>query len=134
MIEPDPGYCAACGGFHLLTPVPEWGGSACAQCTATRRHDPPEPGRHHVCNTGDRHKPGRPEYRRCTCGQWFWAGNGYWYRVSRPPSRWLREHGVDPGEFWGVDEELRGVTWFEEVARGRPPLLLFLRWLFSGRS
>jgi len=131
--EGDPGYCVACGDWHMLTLVPEWGGAACAQCVFTRRLDPPEPGERHVCNTGDRLKPGHPEYRRCSCGQWFHSGGGYWYRVSRPPVRWLRGHGVDPGEFWGLDEEPQGATWFEEAGRGRPSLRLFLRWLLGGR-
>ena len=61
----------------------------------------------HVCNTGDRLKPGHPEYRQCSCGQWFHSGGGYWYRVRRPPVRWLRKHGMDAREFWsyGGDDD-----------------------------
>lgn len=131
MSDGEPGYCVACGTFHLLTPVPEWGGGACRWCIATRRLDPPEPGGRHVCNTGDRLKPGHPVYRRCGCGQWFHSGGGYWYRVDRPPVRWLREHGMDPGEFWNLDGD--GAAWFEEAGPGWPRLRVFLSWLFHGK-
>lgn len=131
----EPGYCIACRDWHMLTPVPEWGGGACQQCQATRRLDPPEPGSYHVCNTSDRLKPGHPDYRRCTCGQWFHSTGGYWYRVPHPPARWLREHGMSPGDFWNLDDEpQRRVRWFEELGPGRPSLITLLRWLFSGRS
>ena len=132
MSDGEPGYRAGCGTFHLLTPVPEWGGGACRWCIATRRLDPPEPGGRHVCNTGDRLKPGHPVYRRCGCGQWFHSGGGYWYRVDRPPVRWLREHGADPGEFWSLEDE-DGAAWFEEAGPGRPRLRVFLSWLFHGK-
>ena len=129
MPEPDePGYCIACGGYHLLTPVPDWGGSACAHCTATRRLDPPEPGPRHTCNTSDRRKPGHPEYRRCTCGQWFHSGGGYWYRVQRPPIRWLREHGLNPGDYWTAGDDA-GPRLFSEFSARRPTLRTLLRWL-----
>lgn len=130
--EPDltePGYCVACGDFRLLTPVPDWGGGACGQCLATRRLDPPEPGDRHACNTGTRLKPGHPEYRQCSCGQWLHSGGGYWYRVDRPPRRWLREHGMDPGEFWDLGDD-DGPRLFEDFAVRRPTLLMLLRWLF----
>jgi len=128
--EGEPGYCIACGGYHLLTEVPEWGGNACNQCITTRRLDPPEPGPRHTCNTSTRHKPGQPQYRQCTCGQWLWAGSGYWYRVNRPPARWLREHGLDPGEFWGPDDADPGPRLFEDFRVRRPTLLMLLRYLF----
>ena len=125
----EPGYCIACRGFRLLTPVPEWGGHACAHCISTHRLDPPEPGPRHVCNTRDRRKPGHPENRQCTCGQWFWSGGGYWYRVPHPPIRWLREHGMNPEEFWDLQDD-PGPRLFEDFAHRRPTLLMLLRWLF----
>ena len=128
MTEGDPGYCTACGGFRLLTPVPEWGGNACQQCITTRRLDPPEPGPRHACNTSDRHKPGHPEYRQCSCGQWFWAGSGYWYRIPRPPARWLREHSLNPEESWATGDD-PGPRLFEDFSVRRPGLLMILRWL-----
>ena len=127
--EGEPGYCIACGGYHLLTEVPEWGGNACNQCITTRRLDPPEPGPRHTCNTSTRHKPGQPQYRQCTCGQWLWAGSGYWYRVPRPPIRWLREHGLNPQEFWGLDDNT-GPRLFDDFHTRRPTLLMLLRYLF----
>ena len=127
--EGEPGYCIACRGFHLLTSVPAWGGPACSTCIATRRLDPPEPGPRHACNTSDRHKPGHPEYRRCSCGQWYHSGGGYWYRVKHPPVRWLREHGIDPEDFWGIDDN-PGPRLFEDFTARRPALLMLLRWLF----
>jgi hypothetical protein len=130
--EGEPGYCVSCGDFHMLTPVPEWSGSACGQCVATRRLDPPEEGPRHVCNLSGHRGPGRPEYRQCSCGQWLWSRGTFWYRVDHPPVRWLREHGVDPGDFWTLDDE-HGSAWFGEAGPGRPSLRWFLRWLFSGR-
>lgn len=130
--EGEPGYCIACHDYHLLTPVPEWGGGACGNCIATRRLDPPEQGPSHICNTSDRHKPGHPEYRQCTCGQWYHSGGGYWYRVPRPPARWLHEHGVDPGEFWDLQDDDTGPRFFEDFTARRPTLLMILRWLFRG--
>ena len=132
--EGEPGYCIACRDWHMLTPVPEWGGWACQQCKATRRLDPPEEGPRHVCNTSSRHKPGQPEYRRCACGQWFWAGSGYWYRVRAPHITWLREHGMDPAEFWTMDGARP-----PGPGRDRVPLRAylswsFLRWLITGSS
>jgi len=128
----EPGYCCACREFRLLSPVPEWGGSACGHCIATRRLDPPEPGPRHVCNTGDRRRPGHPEYRQCSCGQWLRSGGGYWYRVTRPPARWLHEHGLDPGEFWGLEDDDTGPRFSGDFAGRRPTLLMLLRWLFRG--
>ena len=89
-----------------------------------------EPGPRHTCNTSDRHKPGHPEYRQCTCGQWFWSGGGYWYRVPHPPVRWLREHGMDPGDFWDMAGDNTGPRLFEDFTARRPTLLMLLRWLF----
>ena len=127
--ESAPGYCIACGGYHLLTPVPEWGGNACNTCIATRRLDPPEQGPRHTCNTSSRHQPGHPEYRRCSCGQWFHSGGGYWYPIQHPPARWLREHGLNPDEFWIAGND-PGPRLFEDFAVRRPSLLMLLRWLF----
>ena len=128
--EGEPGYCIACGNYRLTTPIPEWGGHACNHCKATRRLDPPEPGPRHVCNTSDRHKPGHPEYRQCTCGQWYHSTGGYWYQVPRPPARWLHEHGLDPRQFWGIDDQPEPqVRWFTELGPGRPRLLAILRYL-----
>ncbi len=129
--EREPGYCIACGRFLLLSPVPGLRGGVCGDACRNRL-EPPEPASRHVCNTGDRHKPGHPEYRQCTCGQWYHSGGGYWYRVRRPPARWLREHGVDPGEFWGYGEE-------EDSSLGaffaRPHRWRFLLWrLTRGRE
>ena len=95
----------------------------------TRRLDPPEQGPRHTCNTSDRHKPRHPEYRRCSCGQWFHSGGGYWYQVPHPPARWLHEHGLDPGEFWTAGNDPRPPL-FSEFGVRRPTLLMFLRWLF----
>ena len=127
--EGEPGYCIACHQYHLTTPVPEWGGNACRTCLATRRLDPPEPGPRHTCNTSDRHKPGHPEYRQCTCGQWYHSGGGYWYRVPSPPIRWLHEHGVDPGDFWDMTDDNPRPRLFEDFTARRPTLLMILRWL-----
>ena len=124
--EGDPGYCIACGGYHLTTPVPEWAGNACATCITTRRLDPPEPGPRHTCNTSSRRKPGHPEYRQCTCGQWHHSRGGYWYPIPRPPIRWLREHGLNPEEFWYPQDGKPPL--FSEFGR-RPTLLTLLRWL-----
>jgi hypothetical protein len=126
--EPEPGYCIACHAYHLLTPVPDWGGSACNSCIATRRLDPPEPGPRHVCNTSSRPARGHPRYRRCTCGQWLYSGGGYWYPVPHPPTRWLHEHGMDPGDLWDLKED-PGPRLFEDFGR-RPTLLTLLRSLF----
>ncbi len=81
----------------------EWRRSSLPEESADDDGDVPR----HVCNTSSRLKPGHPEYRQCACGQWFHSGGGYWYRVQRPPARWLRKHGMDAGEFWsyGEDEE-----------------------------
>ena len=106
-----PGYCIVCGDFHLITPIPgHYGGGVCGAPSCQERLQPYEPGPRHVCNTSDRLKPGHPEYRQCSCGQWFHSGGGYWYRVERPPARWLQEHGLggDAAEdFWdyGTDDE-----------------------------
>ena len=124
----EPGYCDRCGSFRLVTPVPGSRGGACHDCVTQLEPDP-EPCRH-VCNTGDRLKPGHPEYRQCSCGQWYRSGGGYWYRVSRPPQRWLREHGMDPGEFWATEDDGPGPRLFGDFAFRRPGLLMFLRWLF----
>lgn len=98
---PEPGYCAACGRFALL----DREGACVNSPSCQQRLQPPEPyGGPHVCNTGDRLKPGHPEYRQCSCGQWFHSSGGYWYRVQRPPVRWLREHGLDPAGFWDYGE------------------------------
>ena len=140
MTEEEPGYCMGCRGFHLLlTPVPEWGGSACRWCVATRRLDPPEPGPRHICNTSSHRAAGQPAYRRCSCSQWLWSRGTFWYRVDRPPVRWLREHGMDPGEFWGLADEPQGASWLKGFGSDRPPLRVLLswsfwRWLFSGGS
>lgn len=100
----EPGYCLGCGRFLLLAPVPGLLGGVCGDACRNRL-EPPEPGSRHVCNTGSRLKPGHPEYRQCSCGQWLHSGGGYWYRVRHPPARWLREHGADPAEFWGYGGE-----------------------------
>lgn len=123
MTEGEPGYCCACGEYHLLTPTPEWAGNACQQCKTTRRLDPPEPGPRHICNTSDRHKPGHPEYRQCTCGQWYHSGGGYWYQVPHPPLRWLHEHGLtDSAEsFWDPGPTKTGSI-FGEFFTSRHPL------------
>ena len=126
--EGEPGYCIACRAYHLLTPVPEWGGPACNQCITTRRLDPPEPGPRHTCNTSNRPKPGHPEYRQCTCGQWYRSGGGYWYQVPHPPRRWLREHGLDPEEFWTLEDD--GPRLFDNFHTRNPTLLTLLRYLF----
>jgi hypothetical protein len=127
--QTGPGYCAACGRFALLAPD-----GACVNSPGCQqRLQPPEPyDGPHACNTGDRLKPGHPEYRRCSCGQWFHSGGGYWYRVQHPPARWLRENGLDPGEFWTVDDDDPGPRFFEDFAVRRPTLLMLLRWLFRG--
>ena len=128
MPEPDePGYCIACHQYHLTTPAPDWGGNACNHCKTTRRLDPPEPGPRHTCNTSDRHKPGHPEYRQCTCGQWHHSSGGYWYQVNHPPARWLREHRLNPAEYWYPQEDKPPL--FSEFGR-KPTLLTLLRWLF----
>jgi hypothetical protein len=102
----EPGYCIVCGDFHLITPIPGHpGGGVCGAPSCQERLQPPEPGARHVCNTGDRLKPGHAEYRQCSCGQWYHSGGGYWYKVPHPPARWLRSHGVDAGEFWGYGDE-----------------------------
>jgi hypothetical protein len=113
--ERQPGYCVVCGDFHLVTPVPGRSGGVCGNPSCRERLEPYEPGPRHVCNLSDRLKPGHPEYRQCSCGQWLHSAGGYWYRVRRPPVRWLREHGLsDAGEFWADgDDEEPGVSFGE---------------------
>ena len=125
--ETAPGYCAACGRFALLTPE-----GACANSpSCQQRLQPPEPyDGPHVCNTSDRLKPGHPEYRQCTCCQWLHSGGGYWYRVNHPPRRWLREHGLDPAEFWDLADDDPVPRLFDDFTARRPTLLMLLRWLF----
>ena len=130
MLLGDPGYCAGCGDYHLITRLPSDPAPICTWCRETRRLEPPEPGPRHVCNTSSRLKPGHPEYRRCTCGQWLWSGGGYWYRVPHPPARWLREHGLNPEDFWDLQDDNAGPRLFEEFHVRRPTLLMLLRWLF----
>lgn len=43
--------------------------------------------------------------------------------------RRLREHGCDPGEFWGIQDDDRGPRFLEEIPARRPSLLMLLRWL-----
>jgi hypothetical protein len=81
----------------------------------------------HVCNTSDRLKPGHPEYRQCSCGQWFHSGGGYWYRVERPPVRWLRSHGIDAGEFWSYGEDEEPASSFGEFFTSAGRLRYWLR-------
>jgi hypothetical protein len=52
--------------------------------------------------------------------------------VNHPPQRWLREHGLDPGEFWTIEDDDHGPRIFEDFAGRRPGLLMLLRWLFRG--
>ena len=128
--DSEPGYCIICGDFHLITPVPGRRGGVCAAPSCRERLQPYEPGPRHVCNTSDRRKPGHPEYRQCSCGQWYHSGGGYWYRVPHPPARWLREHGMNPEEFWDMDDQDQGTRLFDDFPVRRPTLLMFLRWLF----
>jgi hypothetical protein len=88
---------------------------------------PHQPGDDH-CGVGGRPRPGHPEYRRCTCGRWyFWTGSSW--APGRPAARWLREHGLDPEEFWDMPGD-SGPRLFEDFAVRRPTLLMLLRWLF----
>ena len=130
----EPGYCIACGDFHLLTPVAGRPGGVCGAPSCRERLEPyEEPDAGHVCNTGDRLKPGHPEYRQCRCGQWFHSGGGYWYRVERPPARWLREHGMDAGEFWGYGEDEEQGSPFGAFFTSRHWLRRLLRMLRGNR-
>lgn len=97
----EPGYCIVCGDFHLVMPVPGRPGGVCGSLSCQERLQPYEPGPRHVCNTGYLRRPGHSEYRQCSCGQWLHACEySYWYKVDRPPRKWLQKHGMDPGEFW----------------------------------
>ena len=108
----------------------------CAAPSCRERLEPYEPGPRHVCNTGDRLKPGHPEYRRCGCGQWFHSAGGYWYRVQHPPARWLREHGVDAGEFWSYGDETDDdrPSFGEVFASGAAGWRYLFRWLLQRLS
>lgn len=113
MSEPDrffPGYCGICGKFRLITQDRICGDQSCIQ-----RATAPEPDEHHVCNLSSLHKPGHPDYRQCSCGQWLRTGNGYWYKIPRPPLRWLREHGMDTEGFWD-EPELESTVFFGDFA------------------
>ena len=131
--EREPGYCLGCGRFLLLSPVPGQRGGVCGG-TCRNRLEPPEPGPRHVCNTSDRLKPGHPEYRQCSCGQWFHSGGGYWYRVRRPPVRWLREHGMDPGEFWSYGGEEEQGSRFGAFFASADGLRYLLRYFLRRRA
>ncbi len=86
----------------------------------------------HVCNTSDRLRPGHPEYRQCSCGQWFHSGGGYWYRVQRPPVRWLRKYGLGGAEdFFGPRPTETGSV-FGEFFTSRHWLRRFLLMLRRG--
>ena len=62
----NPATALACGGYHLLTPSPRLGRQRLRPLQNHAPPRPPEPGPRHVCSTSDRHKPGHPEYRRCS--------------------------------------------------------------------
>lgn len=132
--EREPGYCVTCGVFHLLTPVPgRPGAGVCGAPSCRERLEPYEPGPRHVCNTSDRLKPGHPEYRQCGCGQWLHSGGGYWYPVRRPPVRWLREHGMDAGEFWSCGHEEDSPSLGESFTAGAGGWRYLLRYFLRRR-
>ena len=110
--ETRPGYCATCGRYALLGPQ----GACVNSPSCTQNLQPPEPhdGPHH-CNTSTRRREGQPAYRQCTCGQWLWAGSGYWYRVNHPPARWLRHHGLNTDDTWYAHEDTRPADPYGEM-------------------
>ena len=126
--DAGPGYCRICGRFSLLTPE-----GACANSpSCQQRLTPPEAyDGPHACSLSDLRKPGHPAYRQCSCGQWLHAAEGnYWYRVDRPPRHWLREHGMDPEEFWGMEEAGEPDSPFGAFYSSMTDWRSVIRWLF----